>query len=57
MGKLIHKVWQEMKNTTKIKAYTLYTPIWNNSSYGELMKLEEFETWKLKGLRYMAQLF
>lgn len=35
--------------------YTLFTPNWNNSSYGELMKLEGFDLRKAKGLRYIAQ--
>ncbi|XP_077322709.1 gastrula zinc finger protein XlCGF53.1-like [Lithobates pipiens] len=41
-SKLFEKVWQEMKTITEIKGYALYTPIWNNSSYGQLMKMEGF---------------
>lgn len=57
MGKLFDKTWQEMKNITCITGYTLFTPLWNHSSYGELMKLEAFDLWAFKGLRYIAQLF
>lgn len=48
---IFYKIWQKTKAITGVNGFTLFTQIWNNFNYGELMKLERFDLWKTKGLR------
>lgn len=53
---LMHKVWWKLRDMYGIVGCTTYTPIWRTPWLPELRKLDNYESWKSKGLRGITQL-
>lgn len=54
---LLSKLWGLIKHSLGMRGFTMHTPLWCNPRYTELQKLEEFQSWEAKGIRYISQLY
>lgn len=53
---LLKTLWSNIKKMLGIRGFLTHTPLWQNLSYKEVLKLNMFQDWKRAGLRYIFQL-
>lgn len=54
---LIQKIWNKAKHMQRVTSFTKYSPIWHNTSYEELAKLQQGARWKHFGVTHLHHIF
>ena len=55
--RLLNSLWKYTRALLRIKGICSFTPIWDNKYFTELLKLENFRSWEIAGIRYITQLY
>lgn len=54
---LLSKLWGLIKHSLGMQDFTIHMPLWCNPCHTRLLKLEGFQSWEAKGIRYISQLY
>lgn len=54
---LLQKVWNKTKQLQDVHGFMTYSPIWDNSTYAELAKIQQGPQWGRLGITHLKHIF